>query len=65
MQGDDLGKHVKVLDDAKSSGGFLILIGDGEAMKDGHDYWVEDLATLEGFFRQSGWIVEWDDAIGS
>lgn len=58
--GDDAGKYVKVVDDSANTGGFLILVGSDRDMSDGHDYWVEDRATLDRFFQESKWGVEWN-----
>lgn len=60
--GDEVGKYLKIVDDSARSGGFLILVTSDKEMKDGHDYWVEDKATLERFFRESRWSVEWEAA---
>jgi hypothetical protein len=55
------GRFVKIEDDSKNTGGFLILTSEDREFRGGHvfDDWVENKADLEGYFRESGWLVEW------
>lgn len=59
LAGEERGKFVKVKPDQENTGGFLILTGEDREFKNGHDGWVKDEADLEGYFRESGWLVEW------
>ncbi len=59
LAGQELGRYVKVVDDATSTGGFLILTAEKPDMKNGFDSWVEDKKMLQHFFEEAGWIVEW------
>jgi len=59
VEGREVGSFVKFINDAESTGGFLILIGTGPGMKPGFDNWVEDLASLHEFVAASQWIIEW------
>jgi hypothetical protein len=52
------GFSVRIQDDASNTGGYLILI-QNDASPEGYDDWVENLTDLEGFFRESGWDLEW------
>jgi hypothetical protein len=48
---------VSVEDDRENTGGFLILIESGA---EGYDHLVEDHASLDQFFLESGWHVQWE-----
>lgn len=58
------GHRVLVLDDQENSGGFLILEwwagSAGPGANGAFDAWVENSASLTGFFSESGWDVQWD-----
>ncbi|WP_171088921.1 hypothetical protein [Usitatibacter rugosus] len=55
--------RVRVVDDAASTGGFLIYEwwdgSDGPNGNYAFDSWVHTRADLEAFFREGGWNVEW------
>jgi hypothetical protein len=59
--GDDAGKQVKILDDAEVTGGYLICTGVdlGNPAAEGFDDWVESMDALEGYFRESKWVIKW------
>lgn len=59
VAGQELGRYIKVVDDAASTGGFLILTAAAPDMQDGFDSWVESKEMLQRFFEEAGWIVEW------
>ena len=59
VAGDETGSFVKVLDDTKNTGGFLILTSSTPEMKDGFDNWVENENSLNQYFIESGWIIRW------
>ncbi|WP_210408473.1 hypothetical protein [Hahella sp. KA22] len=59
LAGDDAGFFVKVLDDTENTGGYLIITSAKESFEDGHDGWVENMASLKKYFEESQWVVEW------
>jgi hypothetical protein len=59
VSGDEVGSYVKVVDDAKNTGGFIILISDHWDMTIGFNNWVETKKAVEIFFAESNWVVDW------
>ncbi len=59
--GDEKGFQVKVLDDSESTGGFLILTGKNlnDSSVEAFDGWVGSYKELEGYFKESNWIIKW------
>ncbi|MFE0174948.1 hypothetical protein ACFWZ2_21760 [Streptomyces sp. NPDC059002] len=58
--GDDAGKYVKIQELPDSPPSYLILLAHDRQFEHGcGDHWVEDHASLEGFFRESQWVVDW------
>ena len=59
--GDQAGMQVKILDDSKSTGGYLILTGENLDNKDleAFDDWVATKNELEGYFNESKWEIKW------
>lgn len=55
--------RVRVVDDSKGTGGFLIFEwwdgSNGPNENRAFDSWVETREDLEAFFREGGWNVEW------
>lgn len=60
-KGSEEGKYIKILDDRANSGGFLVLTASDLDFHVGHDNWVESKAALLGYFRESGWLIDWLD----
>ena len=61
-EGDDEGSYVRVKELMDNPSSFLVLIsGTRDFSGSGGDYWVEDIASLERFFSESKWVVEWED----
>jgi hypothetical protein len=58
-----VGHTIKVIDDSDSTGGYLIFQwwrnSNGPNENFAFDSWVEDLSSLEQFFVESGWVVQW------
>ena len=52
-------RFVKVVDDADSTGGFLILTSANPTFVPGYDDWVQDSAALAAYFQEAGWVVDW------
>ena len=68
VSGDDAGWFVKVVDAGKKPGGsYLILTADIDIFdpkttpegSQGFDDWVENWESLEGYFAESKWVIEW------
>lgn len=59
VAGDETGSFIKVVDDTKNTGGFLILTSSTPEMTDGFDNWVEDEKSLSQYIIESGWIIQW------
>ncbi|MBI3715847.1 MAG: hypothetical protein HY255_07630 [Betaproteobacteria bacterium] len=59
LEGPDIGKYVKVIDDAVNTGGFLVLICANPDLSVGFDDWVENESGLQGYFEETGWRIEW------
>ncbi len=59
IAGDELGSFIKVVENTKNTGGFLILTASTPEMKDGFDSWVENEHSLGSYFIESGWDVRW------
>lgn len=63
--GDDAGKYVKIDELPDSPPSYLILMAHDKEFKNGYgDYWVEDYESLEGFFTEGNWVVEWPEVEG-
>lgn len=59
VAGDEFGSYIKIIDDAESTGGILILTSIFPEMNDGYDNWVKDNDALQRYFEESGWKVDW------
>ncbi|MEU0838657.1 hypothetical protein ABZ370_04180 [Streptomyces sp. NPDC005962] len=58
--GDEAGKYVKVQELADSPPSYLILVARDQDFQDGcGDYWVENYESLQGFFAEGNWVVDW------
>ncbi|GAA3889068.1 hypothetical protein [Streptomyces sedi] len=61
VAGRDLGSYVKVERMPGDPTAFYVFVGRDRAFRtDAGDYWVEDLPSVEEFFRESGWEVVWE-----
>ncbi len=60
-RGPHAGFFIRIDDDSKSTGGFLILIWQDAPKAEGYDDWVENLDGLERYLkrRESEWGIEW------
>lgn len=60
VAGVDAGRFVEIVDDADSTGGFLILSHENaDRSGNGFDDWVESMMGLEVYFAEAGWEIEW------
>lgn len=59
--GDDVGDQIKVIDDSKNTGGFLILTSRdfNDPACDVFDDWVVNKEALHGYFKESNWVIKW------
>ena len=64
---NEKGWYVKVVDDSKNTGGFLIFTSSTpEFAKWGEvfDSWVEKKNAIQTFFEKAGWRVKWAADVG-
>lgn len=61
VAGENVNHFLKVIDDKNNTGGFLILTSQTHDFQDGFDSWVEDLFSLQKYFEESAWIIQWQD----
>jgi hypothetical protein len=62
IQGDNKGWFIKIIDDRKISGGFLILISPNkDFLEEAYDNWVLNYEELKNHFIESKWIIQWQD----
>lgn len=60
VAGDEAGRFVEVVDDADSSGGFLVQIYEHPDRSGvAYDSWVESIVDVDSYFDEMGWAVEW------
>ena len=62
-QGDMKGWYIRVDDDCKNTGFFLIISNSSPDMLSGvgYDDWVENEASLKDFFEESSWTINWTE----
>ncbi|MFG2264767.1 hypothetical protein [Streptomyces sp. NPDC048720] len=61
ISGDESGKFVKIDELPDSPPSYLILLAYDRAFSSGcGDYWVEDQESLEQFFDEGRWVVNWE-----
>ncbi|MDT0305458.1 hypothetical protein RM780_00565 [Streptomyces sp. DSM 44917] len=62
VSGHELGSYVKVEELPDDPPSFLILTASDREFREGSgDSWVEDYASLEQFFEESRWVIEWEE----
>ncbi|MEP4076450.1 hypothetical protein [Haloferula sp.] len=61
ISGDDSGYWIKIEDDSKNTGGYLIHQSVTPTFTEGCDDWVENLEALEGYFQESEWEIDWEE----
>lgn len=50
--------HIFIQDDTENTGGYLILLSSPNE-SEGYDDWVENWQSLEGYFREANWKIQW------
>lgn len=63
--GDEVGSFVKIVDDNENTGGYLIITSKNKSFEAAHDDWVEDMPSLEKYFRESNWSIDWFESTKS
>lgn len=61
LNGFDIDKYIKIVDDGENSDGFLVFISEEKSMTNCFDDWVENMEMLKKYFEESGWMIEWSD----
>lgn len=59
IKGDDAGSFVKIIDDCKNTGGYLVIVSNSPEFTDGYNDWVESIDALKAYFRESNWDIQW------
>ena len=54
-------KFIKIIDDQKNTGGFLILLSSNDKSLpfNSYDDWIENLEILKEYLQESNWIIKW------
>lgn len=60
LQGDDKGSFIKILDDSKDTGGYLVLLSEQKTFETSFDDWLEDMSALKKYFQESKWVIAWE-----
>jgi len=60
--GEYAGFTVRIDDDRKNTGGYLIIV-EKENSNEGFDDWVEAESDLEQFLREAEWMIEWHEEV--
>ena len=62
--GEHADMHVRVEDDAASTGGYLVFQwwkdSDGPNPNGAFDDWVESIEQLDTYFGSTEWIIDWE-----
>lgn len=60
LHGAEQGRFVRILDDSRETGGFLIVTSaDPGSMVEVYDSWVESIVEVDLFAAESNWEIEW------
>jgi hypothetical protein len=59
VNGVDAGCFLRIDDDSKNTGGFLILTAPTVDFSKGYDNWVANMEELEHYFKVSEWKIKW------
>jgi hypothetical protein len=59
--GDEQGKFVKIQELPDEPPSYLVLTAaDPDLTTDGGDDWVEDFPSLEQYFGEAQWVIDWE-----
>lgn len=62
LSGDEVGRFVEIIDDARNTGGYLIVTyADAARSPDIFDAWVESIVDVELYLEEAGWTIQWPD----
>lgn len=59
IEGKHHGRYVYIIDDPDETGGIYIFVGTKPDGSDAVDYWVENTDSLDQFFVDTGWVINW------
>lgn len=62
LKGRDAGQFIEVEFDEENTGGYYIYqsnVRDFSSIET-YDAWVETRGDLDGFFEESGWVIDWE-----
>lgn len=62
LEGENKDWHLFIQNDSENTGSYLILVTppSGASNYNAYDNWVEDYPSLEEYFKEANWRVDWN-----